>query len=436
VRLYSTRDETIRASWQQAVLSGIAPDGGLYLPVELPRISSSELAAYRGKSFVQLATGLAEIFIGSEVSPLILSGICEKAFNFPLTLKQLDQQLYVLELFHGPTCAFKDFGARFMAGLFRHFWGKQDTQLTVLAATSGDTGSAVADAFFDSSPKPPIRVAILYPRGKVSDIQRKQMTTLGHNVVAYEVDGTFDDCQALVKQALCDPALLQSTPLTSANSINIARLLPQMFYYAFSTLCFAPEDRPIFSVPSGNLGNLTGGIIAHLLGFHVARLIAACNSNATFPRFVTTGAFTPERSLETISNAMDVGNPSNFFRIAALLSERHKAPVLQDLVSGYSISDTETQGAIKKFYSQYGYILDPHTAVGACALENYRALQPNTHPAIIVGTAHPAKFSSVVQQVLNLSPQVPESLQVVLAKPEQSVKLANSYAELKQHLRL
>lgn len=434
--LYSTRNRNIRASWRDAVLSGIAPDGGLYLPIELPRLVASDLASLRALSFVDLATHLASRCIGTEVPRHDLERICCEAFSFPVELHRISETLYTLELFHGPTCAFKDFGARFMAGLFRHFWGRQERQLTVVVATSGDTGSAVAHAFLDTRPMPPIRVAILYPKGKVSEIQRKQMTTLGHNVTAYEVDGTFDDCQALVKAALCDQKLASEHPLTSANSINIARLLPQMFYYAYATLRFSADLPPLFSVPSGNLGNLTAGIMAHCIGCPAARFIAACNANETFPRFLTTGSFAPHRSIETLSNAMDVGNPSNFYRITELLSQPHSIIAVRELLSGYSITDQETLDTIASFYRSYGYTLDPHTAVGACALSHYRATHPNhAHPAVLVATAHPAKFPDVVQSALGHAPEVPPPLQSVLTKAEERVPLPNEYSALVDALR-
>jgi threonine synthase len=431
--LYSTRNHNLRASWRQAVLSGIAGDGGLYLPVELPFFSADKLAALAALSFPDLAIILARSFIGSEVSEEVIESICYDAFNFPLPLKQITEQLQILELFHGPTCAFKDFGARFMARLFRHFWGSQDRQLTVVVATSGDTGSAVANAFLDTTPNPAIRVVILYPKGKVSEIQRKQMTTLGYNVSAFQVDGTFDDCQALAKQALCDQALLQHTPLTSANSINIARLLPQMFYYAYSVLRFSRESPPVFSIPSGNLGNLTGAVLAHLVGFGSKHLIAACNSNDTFPRFLASGAFTPKRSVETISNAMDVGDPSNFARIAALLSEHDKERSIHHLISATAVNDRETRETMRSFYSSYGYVLDPHTAVGAQALLRYDS--DRSTPKILVSTAHPAKFSAVVHDVLGIAPQIPQSLESVLAKPEHYIDLPNSYPDFADSIR-
>jgi threonine synthase len=442
--LYSTSNRSIRATWRQAVLSGIAPDGGLYLPEQIPHITRNEIDALRELPFVDLATRLADAFIGSEVPQETLEALCAHAFNFPLVLKEIDAHTSVLELFHGPTCAFKDFGARFMAGLFRYFWGTQSKQLTVLVATSGDTGSAVANAFLDQAPNPPIRVAILYPKNKVSEIQRRQMTTLGHNVTAYEVDGTFDDCQALAKQALCDNELTKLHPLTSANSINIARLLPQMFYYAYAALRFQKDSPPLFSVPSGNLGNLTGGLLAHLVGFRAAHFIAACNANKTFPDFLITGEFLPQRSTETISNAMDVGNPSNFQRISDLFADQKEQRQLLKLLSGYSASDQETAEMLRKFHAEYGYILDPHTAVGACALSEYAKKHSNIAPQrVVVATAHPAKFAQVVHQALGWSGvnaesrsiDVPQQLRELETKAERVIALDNSYAALQAVLR-
>ena len=263
MELRTTNDASLRHSWSDAVLKGVAPDGGLYLPATLPRLSVDEVEALRDLPFPRLAHALAKLFLRSSVPDPVLKGICEEAFNFDLPLRQIDTTTHILELFHGPTCAFKDFGARFMARLFRHFLGESAKPLTVLVATSGDTGSAVANAFLDTAPHPRIKVTILFPKGKVSLVQEKQMTTLGHNITAYEVNGTFDDCQALVKRALADRALAESRPLTSANSINIARLLPQMFYYVHAALKLPRDAKPLFSVPSGNLGNLTGGLIGH-----------------------------------------------------------------------------------------------------------------------------------------------------------------------------
>lgn len=427
--LRSTRGEQEISTWREAVLRGLAPDGGLFMPTALPRWTINDFEELRHLSFANLATQLANGFLGDEVPQDILEDICQDSFTFPLPLHKLDESTFILELFHGPTCAFKDFGARFMAKLFRYFWGQQSRPLTVLAATSGDTGSAVANAFFDTSPHPAIRVAVLFPRDKISVVQRKQITTLGHNVTALEVAGTFDDCQALVKRALQDESLLKTVTLTSANSINIARLLPQMFYYAYARLRFAAESSPIFSVPSGNLGNLTGGLLAHLCGFSASHFIAGCNANRAFPDFLASGEYRAAPSKETISNAMDVGDPSNFQRIAAIFGANRE--LLQKTISGFSISDEATADMIRSCYEACHYILDPHTAVGACALQRYQKNSPSSQrPGIILGTAHPAKFSSTVAAAIGIEPEIPAQLKESLKKPESAVQIPNSYAAL------
>lgn len=442
MKLVSSRNPLTVASWKEAVLQGLAPDGGLYVPQSLPRITAQQLTQYRGLPLPRLARELALSFIGDEVSEDTITSICTDSFTFDAPLVQLDSSTFVLELFHGPTCAFKDFGARFMARLFRYFWGTRSLPLTVLVATSGDTGGAVANAFFDPTPNPPIRVAILFPQGKVSDVQRKQMTTLGHNVTAFEVQGTFDDCQALVKKVLQDPSTRNGEQaFTSANSINIARLLPQMFYYAHAALRCDGDAAPVFVVPSGNLGNITGALMAHECGFPVAHCIAACNANRTFPDFLASGSFTPRASLETISNAMDVGAPSNFVRINYLMghsnesSNNWRSSPLSHKLSGLSISEQETRAAMKEFHAAFRYVLDPHTAVGAAALSTWRKQNPGfSGPCILVSTAHPAKFSNVVEETIELLPDMPPQLKAAHNLPEQVIGISTSYAELLQHL--
>lgn len=410
------------------MLRGLAPDGGLYIPAVIPSFDKKAQDALRRLPFPEMCAHIVAEFLGDELSGSEIERLCAESFNFEVRLARLNDTTQILELFHGPTCAFKDFGARFMARLFRHFWGSPNRPLTVLVATSGDTGSAVAQAFYDTTPSPAIRVAVLFPKGKVSDIQRRQMTTLGHNVTAFEVDGTFDDCQALAKRALRDEGLLARTALTSANSINIARLLPQMLYYVSALL--RADQLPVVVVPSGNLGNLTGGLLAHRCGFAASHWIAACNANRSFPDFLASGRFSPMTSIETISNAMDVGNPSNFARITALFGE---APT-PDILSGYSISDVDTYAQIVTTFSETGYILDPHTAVASCALELYRDRYRSNAPGIIVSTAHPAKFTAVVQKAINRVPLMPAQLEHTLTKPELSIPLPNSYEALIESL--
>jgi threonine synthase len=396
-------------------------------------MTTADLQAARALPFPELATKLAKLFLEDEVPAAVIEQICRDSFTFDVPLKKIEGATYILELFHGPTCAFKDFGARFMANLFRYFLDSKGEQLTVLVATSGDTGSAVANAFFDSSANAQIKVVILFPRGKVSLVQEKQMTTLGHNVTALEVDGTFDDCQQLVKQALADVDLRATSRLTSANSINLARLLPQMFYYVHAALQINDPKAPVFSVPSGNLGNLTGGLIAHLMGLPVTRFISACNRNDVFPAYLSSSAFTPRPSIETVSNAMDVGNPSNFARIVPLYGaslEKMRADIC-----GYGFSDDETLAAIATWYERTGYILDPHTAVGALALEKLRATRSTNYaPGIILATAHPAKFADVVKRAISVEPDFPPQLREALEKPGHKIALENRYDALKSHL--
>ncbi len=432
MELFSTKDASIRHRWSDAVLRGLAPDGGLYLPVELPNLPGQSLGQLAELPFPQLAFELARRFLSDEVPDATLQKLCSAAFTFKVPLRRISDTTLILELFHGPTCAFKDFGARFMARLFRHFLGSPQQPLTVLVATSGDTGSAVANAFFDDSPSPPIRVAILFPKGKVSVVQEKQMTTLGHNVTAYEVDGTFDDCQSLVKQALADNDLTKRHAFTSANSINIARLLPQMFYYIYASLKVRELEPPIFSVPSGNLGNLTGGIIGHLMGMPASHFIAACNINAPFPEYLRSGSYVPHPSHETVSNAMDVGNPSNYARLLSLYgNELHR---MRATISGARITDEETVATIARTYEDTGYVLDPHTAVGVLALERYQERSHSSHPGIVLATAHPAKFASTVAAAIGKDPDMPPQLAEALTKEGTKIPLKNSYAEFKRAL--
>ena len=432
MELFSTKDNSIRHRWSDAVLRGLAPDGGLYLPVEIPHLSGATLAQLSELPFPNLAYELAKRFLADEVPDATIKEICSSAFTFDVPLRKISEHTHILELFHGPTCAFKDFGARFMARLFRHFLGSPDRPLTVLVATSGDTGSAVANAFFNESTSPPIRVAILFPKGKVSLVQEKQMTTLGHNVTAYEVDGTFDDCQALVKQALADKELTSRHAFTSANSINIARLLPQMFYYVYAALKLHQMGAPIFSVPSGNLGNLTGGIIGHLMGMPASQFIAACNINAPFPEYLRSGEYHPHPSHETISNAMDVGSPSNYVRLLSLYG--NELGRMRATISGDRITDEETNATISRTFQETGYVLDPHTAVGVLALERSRLQTRSTNPGVVLATAHPAKFASTVAHAIGHHPEVPAQLAEALKKEGDKVPLKNSYAELQREL--
>jgi threonine synthase len=424
--LYSTTSPELRASWRDAVLSGIAPDGGLFLPRTLPLLEPDSLPHLATLQFHELAYTLASIFLKDEVPASTLRSMCEESFSFPVTLVSLAPDTSILELFHGPTCAFKDFGARFMARLFRYFATQTAHEpLTVLVATSGDTGSAVANAFFDPSPDAPIKVAILFPKGKVSLVQEKQMTTLGHNVRAFEVDGTFDDCQRLVKQALADSDLTARMRLTSANSINLARLLPQMFYYVWAALQAHARGAPFFIVPSGNLGNLTGGVLAARIGIQTVGFLAACNQNDIYPHFLSTGLFNPRPSSETLSNAMDVGNPSNFPRL------QHLTKGSDIKLYGAGVSDTDTLSTINSVFERTGYVLDPHTAVGVAALNSFKkSAQKKPQHAVVLATAHPAKFAPTVKRATGCEPTLPPQLAEPLGRPSHKVPLSARYEEL------
>jgi len=422
LEFYSTNNPALRASLEEVVTKGLAPDGGLYLPVSLPTLSPEFFAALPSMDFSEIAYAVSAEFFKDELPEL--RQLVESAFNFPLEVRELDESCSILELFHGPTAAFKDFGARFMARVLGHFASKRNHEITVLVATSGDTGGAVAAGFYDV---PGIKVVILFPKGRVSPLQERQLTSWGKNISTLEVDGAFDDCQDLVKQAFLDSELNSVITLTSANSINFARLFPQSFYYFFAHAQLgSPKAGLIYSVPSGNFGNLCGGVIAHQLGLPVKRFIAATNQNDTFPRFLQSGRFEPMQSIATISNAMDVGNPSNFPRIQQLVGDNF------DLFSGYSIGEQETKKIIEKVYRTYGYILDPHAAVGVQALDVYRGESGDRSKAVVLGTAHPAKFSETVEAVLGKPVALPKSLEKL--NSGSSTAIGNDYQELRAYL--
>lgn len=444
---YSTNHHSRPASFKEAVLAGLAPDGGLYMPEKLPPMSQSCIEDMRSCSFPEISYTVAKHILGHAVPSKVLMDIINETLSFDCPIRQLSDDTYALELFHGPTMAFKDVGARFMARVMAYYY-KDHKPLTILVATSGDTGSAVAAGFYNV---PNIRVVILYPKGKVSHIQEQQLTTWGHNIQAVEVDGVFDDCQALVKQALNDTKLRDNHHLSSANSINIARLIPQMFYYfyAYSRLPASPHGGPkthnriVFSVPSGNFGNLTAGLFAKRMGLPIDRFIAATNTNDTFPEYMKTGIYTPKPSVHTISNAMDVGNPSNSARIFDVYSYKKKA--LEKDMWTISISDNETRKTMQDVYKKTGYILDPHGAVSYAGLQQYRNL--NTHNRVVTShnrqlttsngigvfleTAHPAKFKDSVEKALGISIPIPDKLQKFMKKKKQAVPITNDYNELK-----
>jgi threonine synthase len=430
MKFRSTLRQSPEVSLREAVLRGSAPDGGLYMPVSFPRLDRKFHERLPSLTFPEIAQDIGSLFAGDEIPPHVLNSIVTDAFNFPVPLVRLGERLHILELFHGPTLAFKDFGARFMARLMGYFVAESGKQLTVIVATSGDTGSAVAHAFLGVGG---IRVVILYPAGRVSSAQEKQLTTLGQNITALEVTGSFDDCQRLAKQSLVDPVLTEALTLTSANSINIARLIPQSFYYVAAVAQLGPsENPPVFSVPSGNFGNLTGGLLARRIGLGATQFIAATNTNDVVPEFLRSGKLIPRASRHTISNAMDVGNPSNFARIVDLYDNDLQA-IRRD-IWGCSFSDEETLSVMHDMEQGYGYVLDPHTAVGVLGWLSYAKQNQGAAPGIVLATAHPAKFAETVARAIGVRPEMPERLATFLERPKKSISFPNRFAELQEFL--
>jgi threonine synthase len=431
MQYYSTKNKTILVSFQEAVLKGISDDGGLFMPVEFPRLPVEFFRQNENITFLDIASTVSQHFVGRDIPKTDLHLILEDAFDFEVPLKRLNEKISILELFHGPTLAFKDFGARFMARTIAYLNRHQTKETTILVATSGDTGSAVASGFYN---QPGIRVILLYPSGMVSEIQEKQLTTFSGNVVALEVLGTFDDCQSLVKTAFMDADLKNNLKLSSANSINIARLIPQSFYYLFAYLQLQQKQLPvIFSVPSGNLGNLTAGLFAREMGLPAFRFIAALNVNDVFLNYLEIGFFQPKKAIPTISNAMDVGNPSNFERILALYQKDHQ--VIKSIIFSQSFSDKQTRRAIGEIYSRFKYIMDPHGAIGYLALQDFILDQKiSDFHGIILETAHPAKFGTAVEEVLLKKVSVPKKLQKCLRNEKKSMKISKNFNEFKEFL--
>ena len=428
---YSTNRRAAEASLKEAVVRGLAPDRGLYMPGRIERLPESFFREMPGLSFVQIACRVAEAFFGEDVDADALQRIVTDTLSFDAPVVRVEDRVWSLELFHGPTLAFKDVGARFMARLLAYF-NKQEgeRQVNVLVATSGDTGSAVANGFLDV---PGVKVFVLYPQGKVSEIQEKQFTTLGRNITALEVSGTFDDCQALVKNAFMDKELNEKLYLTSANSINVARFLPQSFYYfyAYAQLCglVGKPEEVVFSVPSGNFGNITAGLMAKRMGLPVKRFIAANNRNDVFLQYLHTGVYTPRPSVATIANAMDVGDPSNFARILDLYGGSHDAICAE--VSGVSYTDEQIRRTMSETFRNERYLLDPHGACGYQALVD--GLQPG-ETGICLETAHPAKFLETVESAIGETISVPEKLQVFMRGEKQSILMPVGFNAFKHFL--
>lgn len=431
MKFISTAGSSEPVSFIKSAETGLAPDGGLYMPERIPTLPRSFFDETKELTLQDIAKEVTSLFLNSDDVKGGIDALIDEAINFDAPLIQIREDLFILELFHGPTLAFKDFGARFMAQLFSRAGFSDERELVILVATSGDTGGAVANGFYDV---PGVKVGLLFPKGKVSDIQRKQMTTLGKNITAFEVDGVFDDCQRLVKQAFSDKKLNQKLRVSSANSINIARLIPQTFYYLHAARRFKQMTGtdPIFSVPSGNFGNLTAGLMAEKMGMPVKKFIAGTNSNDVVPKFLQGKDFAPASSVQTISNAMDVGNPSNFERMLHLFDGDKQ--LLRTFLYGDSFSDEETRNTIRNVYEMSGYIMDPHTAIGVLALEKYKQLNFSHDPGIVLATAHASKFRSVVEGEINGPVQIPERLASCLDKEEKSLPISSSYEEFSSAL--
>jgi len=432
LQLYSTKNPSTRVSFKEAVFNSMPQDKGLYMPVNIPRLDDKFLNNLDQYSLPEIAFHVAKNLIGEDIPDDDLQAIIHDAINFLAPVVKLEENVFVLELWHGPSLAFKDFGARFMSRVMSYFLEKGEKQLDVLVATSGDTGGAVALGFLGV---PNTRVTILYPKGKVSDIQEQQLTTNGQNIRAIEIDGTFDDCQALVKQAFTDKVLNEKLRLTSANSINIARLIPQTFYYfnACAQLLKQGVSKVIFSVPSGNFGNIGAGLLAWKMGLPVEHFIAATNVNDTVPEFLKTGVYQPKPSVATLSNAMDVGDPSNWVRIADLFKGEIEA--MKSLVTGYSYDDQQTLGAIKFINDNYNYLACPHTAIAWQALRDWQQDNYKRDTAgVFLSTAHPCKFPDVYPDSIARKVVVPEQVKELAKKHKQSKALGKDFEGFKRYL--
>jgi threonine synthase len=430
MQYYSTNKQAPMASLQDAVMKGLAPDKGLFMPEAIRPLPKDFFDAIDTLSFQEIAYRVADAFFGEDVPAETLKEIVYDTLNFDTPLVEVTENIYSLELFHGPTLAFKDVGGRFMARLLGYFISKQGQRnVNVLVATSGDTGSAVANGFLGVEG---IHVYVLYPKGKVSEIQEKQFTTLGRNITALEVDGAFDDCQALVKSAFMDKELNERLLLTSANSINVARFLPQAFYYfhAYAQLKQSGKaDQVVVCVPSGNFGNITAGLFGKRMGLPISRFIAANNKNDVFYRYLQTGAYDPRPSVATIANAMDVGDPSNFARVLDLYGNSHEA--ITAGISGVTYTNEQIRETVKNVYTATGYLLDPH---GACG---YRALEEGLEPGetgVFLETAHPAKFLETIESIIEDKVEIPAKLKAFMTGEKKSLPLTKAFDDFKRYL--
>lgn len=434
MKLYSTNDKNNVVDLKSAVINAFPKDKGLYMPSQIRKLPLSFIDNIEQYSFVDIAFIVSQNLIGNFIPEEDIYRIVSKAIDFPAPVVKHNDHISTLELFHGPSMAFKDFGARFMAELFSYFLQADNRETTILVATSGDTGGAVAAGFHNV---PGINVIILYPKGKVSELQEKQLTTWSDNIRAIEVDGVFDDCQALVKEAFLDRSLEDRYSFSSANSINIARLIPQSFYYFEAYKQVKHLDKKIvFSVPSGNFGNLTAGLLAYKMGLPVLDFLAATNINDTVPRYLSYGQYQAKPSVATISNAMDVGAPSNFVRMLELFGNDSSTwNMMKNLIIGYSYDDTQTKAAMIQIKKEHQYIADPHGAVAYLACKEYLSNNPSTNShCIYLETAHPGKFSEVVKTTLNEQISLPEKLKVFMSKTKNAYTCNKDYNSFKELL--
>jgi threonine synthase len=430
VQFFSLNKKSPLVDFKEATLRGQAPDGGLYFPEKIPQIEPDFFSEIENIPDEEIAFRVIEPYVGKKIPAIELRKIVRETIAFPIPLVKIEENIFSLELFHGPTLAFKDVGARFMSRCLSGLAARSGlASITVLVATSGDTGSAVANGFFKVNG---VQVVILYPAGKVSMIQEKQLTTSGENIHAIKIDGSFDDCQKLVKQAFADEELTNKMFLTSANSINIARWLPQQFYYFLAWKQWPDKSNPpVVCVPSGNFGNIAAAILAHASGLPVKHFIAGCNANDVVPQYLSSGNYSSKKSVSTISNAMDVGDPNNFPRVMEIFHQQFSE--IKNKLTAYSISDAETRRVIEEIYRHRNYLLDPHGAVGYLSLKKYLNGYPD-EKGYFVGTAHPAKFLDVVEPVINEKIEIPERLEKIINSPGHVTEMDNNYSSLRNFL--
>ncbi|MFW5944500.1 MAG: threonine synthase [Bacteroidota bacterium] len=428
MEFYNINKPRETVSFRQAVLRGAGSNNGLYFPLEIKEKSRDFFDGIDGYSFVNLAAEVLHNFVEADFTPRDLKDICTRAFNFPIPLVRVNERIFSLELFHGPSLAFKDVGARFLAEVLKKIAEKEDEEITVLVATSGDTGSAVASSFYNVEG---IRVVLLYPSGKVSTIQEKTLTTIGGNILALEVEGTFDDCQTLVKKAFADKETFEGKTLTSANSINVGRLLPQTVYYfwAWHQMDKAGRENVVVSVPSGNYGNLSAGVMAWKMGLPVKRFIAASNVNRVVPDYLESGEYKSRAAVRTLSNAMDVGDPSNFIRIREMFHDDHRQ--IRTIIHPFVADDDQTREGIRDLYAAANYTADPHGAIGYLGCRN---MIRRHETGVFLETAHPAKFKDIVEESIQTEVDLPNYLKEIQDKPKLATRMPADYQEFKQWL--